>query len=98
MRSEQLPDTEVKVSASLWCWWIGKRESKSISRTTWELAGVFWEFLKESTPEAKRRKYGDADYDWERRVNTTSGGVGARSRFLGLLHSEYQPIEPEIFR
>lgn len=31
-------------------------------------------------------------------MNTTSGGLGARSRFLGLLHSEYQPIEVEIFR
>ena len=79
-------------------WWRRERESKSGFRAAWNLAKVFGEFVRESTPERRRRRYGDAEYDWERRVNTTGGGVGARSRFLGLLHSEYQPIEPEIFR
>jgi SAM-dependent methyltransferase len=30
-------------------------------------------------------------------VNTTSGTVGWRDRFLGLLHSPYQPTEPALF-
>jgi hypothetical protein len=86
------------IRKSLLQWWVRERESKGAIRAAWNVAGVFWEFLRESTPERKRRRYGDAEYDWERRANTTSGGVGACSRFLGLLHSEYQPIEPEIFR
>ncbi len=38
------------------------------------------------------------EYDWEHRVNTTSGTVGWRERLLGLFHSAYQPTEPALFR
>jgi len=63
-----------------------------------ELAAIGWQFVIESTPERKRQRYGDVEYDWEYRVDTTSATVGWRSRLLGLLHSPYQPIEPELFR
>jgi SAM-dependent methyltransferase len=63
-----------------------------------ELTVIGWHFVLESTPERKRRRYGDIEYDWEYRVDTTSATVGWRSRLLGLLHSPYQPIEPELFR
>jgi hypothetical protein len=54
-------------------------------------------FLLESTPERRRRRYGDMEYDWERRVNTTSGSVGWLARWLGLFHSPYQPTDPALF-
>lgn len=38
------------------------------------------------------------EYDWEQRVNTTSGTVGWQARLLGLFHSPYQPTEPALFR
>ncbi len=38
------------------------------------------------------------DYDWEHRVNTTSGTVGWRERLLGVFHSPYQPTDPSEFR
>jgi predicted RNA methylase len=38
------------------------------------------------------------DYDWEYRVNTTSGTVGWRERLLGVFHSAYQPTDPTAFR
>jgi len=79
-------------------WWSRERQSNGRVRALRKLGSVFLEFARESTPERRRRRYGDAEYDWEQRVNTTSGGLGARSRLLGLLHSEYQPIEPELFR
>src|SRR5689334_6318907 len=56
-----------------------------------------WNFLWDSTPEAKRRRYGDVEYDWEHRVDTTSATVGWRDRLLGRFHSPYQPTEPELF-
>jgi SAM-dependent methyltransferase len=37
------------------------------------------------------------DYDWEHRVNTTSGTVGWRERLLGIFHSPYQPTDPVLF-
>jgi hypothetical protein len=57
-----------------------------------------WEFVRDSTPQRRRRRYGDADYDWDHRVNTTSGAVGWRDRLLGEFHSAYQPTEPAVFR
>ena len=48
-------------------------------------------------PARRRRCYGDADYDWDHRVNTTSAAVGWRDRLLGVFHSPYQPTEPALF-
>jgi len=56
-----------------------------------------WDFLRESTPGRRRQRYGDAGYDWDHRVDTTSATVGWRERLLGTLHSPYQPTEPELF-
>ena len=58
----------------------------------------FWTFVRDSTPERRRQRYGDMEYDWEHRVNTTSGTVGWRARLLGLFHSPYQPTDPALFR
>lgn len=38
------------------------------------------------------------EYDWEHRVNTTSGTVGGRERLLGVFHSPYQATDPALFR
>lgn len=54
--------------------------------------------MRESTPERRRQRYGDMEYDWQNRVNTTSGTVAWRARLLGLFHSPYQPTEPALFR
>ena len=62
------------------------------------LPTILWEFLRESTPAQKRQRYGDADYDWDHRVNTTSATVSWRDRLLGEFHSAYQPTEPALFR
>lgn len=56
-----------------------------------------WEFLRDSTPSRLRSRFGDAGYDWDYRVNTTSGAVGWRDRLLGIFHSPYQPTELELF-
>jgi len=57
-----------------------------------------WQFVLDSTPARRRQRYGDMEYDWEKRVNTTSGTVGWRARLLGVFHSPYQPTEPGLFR
>jgi SAM-dependent methyltransferase len=54
--------------------------------------------VRESTPERRRQRYGDMEYDWDNRVSTTSGTVSWRARLLGLFHSPYQPTEPALFR
>ncbi len=64
---------------------------------TGALIAALWEFLRDSTPSRLRQRFGDADYDWDYRVNTTSGAVGWRDRLLGVLYSPYQPTEPALF-
>jgi len=64
---------------------------------TGSLVRKFWDFLLESTPSRLRQRYGDADYDWDYRVNTTSAAVGWRDRLIGVLNSPYQPTEPDLF-
>ncbi len=62
------------------------------------LISKLWDFAVESTPSEQRQRYGDMEYDWEHRVNTTSGTVGWHARLLGLLHSPYQPTDPVLFQ
>src|SRR5271165_5967362 len=57
----------------------------------------FCEFVRDSAPSRLRQRYGDAEYDWDHRVNTTSAAVGWRDRLLGVFHSAYQPTEPALF-
>jgi SAM-dependent methyltransferase len=57
----------------------------------------FGEFVRDSTPSRLRQRYGDVDYDWDYRVNTTGAAVGWRDRLLGVFHSPYQPTEPALF-
>lgn len=62
------------------------------------LVRELWGFLRDSTPERRRRRYGDMEYDWEHHVNTTSGTVGWRERLLGIFHSPYQPTDAALFQ
>jgi SAM-dependent methyltransferase len=68
-----------------------------VIRGSWEFFRAVWEFVRDSTPSRLRSRFGDADYDWDFRVNTTSGAVGWRDRLLGVFHSPYQPTERELF-
>jgi SAM-dependent methyltransferase len=62
------------------------------------LISKLWEFAVASTPSRRRQRYGDMEYDWEHRVNTTGATVGWRARLLGLFHSPYQPTDPVLFQ
>jgi len=62
-----------------------------------KLIALWWEFLRDSLPARRRQRYGDVDYDWDHRVDTTSATVDWHDRLLGLLHSPYQPSDPALF-
>jgi SAM-dependent methyltransferase len=68
-----------------------------VFRGSWEFLATIGHFLRDSTPSRLRSRFGDADYDWDYRVNTTSGAVGWRDRLLGVFNSPYQPTERELF-
>lgn len=78
-------------------WWsdLAAREGRIAASS--RLLAAIWEFLRDSTPARRRQRYGDADYDWDHHVNTTSGAISWRDRLLGVFHSPYQPTEPVLF-
>jgi hypothetical protein len=88
---------QVGVLESARKWWGYAASLEGRLPATRRLLGLVWEFVRESTPERLRARYGDADYDWDYRVNTTSGAVGWRDRLIGMFHSAYQPTEPGAF-
>ncbi len=84
--------------SALRSWWREQAREKGAASTTSLLVRRLWSFVCESMPERRRQRYGDMEYDWENRVNTTSGTVGWRARLLGLFHSPYQPTDPALFQ
>jgi SAM-dependent methyltransferase len=89
---------QISVLQTAWQWWTNAAGYEGRLAATRRLVGVLWEFARDSTPERRKVRFGDADYDWDYRVNTTSGAVGWRDRLLGMFHSEYQPTDPAAFR
>jgi SAM-dependent methyltransferase len=89
--------SRISLSGSALQWWrdIAEREGRFVA--TRQLLAALYEFARDSTPERRRQRFGDADYDWEHRVNTTSAAVAWRDRLLGVFHSPYQPTEAALF-
>ncbi len=87
----------ISLSRSAWRWWneIAAREGRLAASR--RLLAALWEFALESTPQRRRQRYGDAEFDWDHRVNTTSAALSWRDRLLGAFHSPYQPTEAALF-
>ena len=79
-------------------WWKDHLSEDGFLRTLRRFVATLWQFARESTPAQRRQRYGDIDYDWDYRVDTTSANVAWRDRLLGLFHSPYQPTDPAVFR
>jgi SAM-dependent methyltransferase len=89
--------SRISLSRSAWQWWNETARREGRVAATRQLLAALWEFVRDSTPERRRQRYGDADFDWEHRVNTTSAAVSWRDRLLGVFHSPYQPTEAALF-
>jgi hypothetical protein len=89
--------SRISLASSAWQWWndIAAREGRLAA--TRQLLIALREFARDSTPERRRQRYGDVEYDWDHRVNTTSAAVSWRDRLLGVFHSPYQPTESALF-
>lgn len=93
-----MDEPELSLSMAFGVWWRRQREHAGILKSLRRLSAIAYEFFRDSFPDRRRQRYGDIDYDWEHRVNTTGAALSWRTRLLGLLHSVYQPIPPEQFR
>jgi len=89
--------SEPTLSAAIRAWWRDESSRLGKFRAAKNFLAIFLEFLRDSTPARRRSRYGDMDFDWERRVDTTGATVSNRDRLLGMFHSPYQPTEPALF-
>jgi hypothetical protein len=89
---------DIRLAEAIRKWFAKRREHNGIIPALQEFSGIFKEFLLDSLPSHRRQRYGDVDYDWDHRVDTTGATVRWRDRLLGLLHSPYQPTDPALFQ
>lgn len=87
-----------RLSPVLADWWRESVARAGVGPTLRCLARELWDFVLESTPGRRRRRYGDVEFDWNHRVDTTSATVAWRDRLLGTFLSAYQATEPAAFR
>lgn len=92
------PNSRPRLVATIHDWWKENSARSGFFSTAKRLLSTLWEFTRESTPSRRRQRYGDIEFDWDYRVDTTGATVGWRDRLLGHFHSPYQPSEPALFR
>jgi hypothetical protein len=85
------------LAGTLRSWWRAESARAGMWPTLRLFASSLGQFLRDSTPSRRKQRYGDADFDWDYRVDTTGATVGWRDRLLGLFHSPYQPTDPALF-
>jgi hypothetical protein len=95
---DALPPSPPQIGTSIRRYWTERAAARGRLEASRELVRALWEFALDSLPARRRSRFGDADYDWDYRVNTTGGAVGWKDRLLGVFHSPYQPTEPQLFR
>lgn len=89
---------ELQLAPAIWRWFREIIAQEGLGTAIRRTCALAWEFARDSMPDRRRQRYGDVDYDWDHRVDTTAATVGWRDRLLGLLHSAYQPTDPAAFR
>jgi hypothetical protein len=95
MAAETVPRPSLIVTIHRW--WKESSARDGLFPTLKRLVFTLWEFARDSTPSRRRQRYGDVEYDWDFRVDTTGATVGWRDRLLGHFHSPYQPTDPALF-
>jgi len=88
---------DLSIAHAVLSWWRAGIRHDGFLPTLRQFLREMWDFIRDSTPARQRQRYGDIDFDWEHRVDTTEATVSFRNRFLGVFHSAYQPTDPKAF-
>jgi SAM-dependent methyltransferase len=79
-------------------WFRDSMRYRGVTGTLAEFGERIWEFARDLTPERRRSRYGDLQFDFDHGVNTTWSNVGLRTRVREIFAGEkYQPIEADQF-
>ena len=90
--------SEITIPRALIRWWRENLPRLGLTRASGMFLGEMWEFLREATPGRRKQRYGDVDFDWDYRVDTTSANVSRRADLLAVLTGHrYQPSDPALF-
>lgn len=90
-----MPDPNFSYSACL----RDMRRIHGLWGTAKRLAGGVYDVLRDSLPWRWRQRFGDLDFDWEERVDTTWSNIGLGTRVREIFAGRaYQPTDPLIFR
>lgn len=88
----------VTIPRALLRWWRENLPRLGVTRAAGMFLGEMWEFLRDSTPGRQKQRYGDVDFDWDYRVDTTSANVSRHADLLAALAGHrYQPSDPGLF-
>ena len=69
-----------------------------VAGTVRRLARGFSEFLRDLLPSRRRLRYGDLDFDFDEKMDTTWSNVSLRTRFREIFSERgYQATDPVIF-
>jgi SAM-dependent methyltransferase len=94
----EIKDHPVTIPRALARWWRENLPRLGVTRAAGMFLGEMWEFLRDSTPGRRKQRYGDVDFDWDYRVDTTSANVSRRADLLAALAGyRYQPSDPALF-
>lgn len=86
-------------NASLAGWIVDTIHHRGLFGAISYYATANFEFLRDLTPQRRRSRYGDIDYDLEHGVDTTWATVSLGTRLRELVSgAQYQASEPELFR
>jgi SAM-dependent methyltransferase len=80
-------------------WWRDGVNLRGYWGALASLGTSLYELLRDYTPARRRLRYGDLEYDWEHRVDTTWSNIRLGTRLREILAGrQYQPIEADLFR
>src|SRR5437588_7499331 len=79
-------EPRITIAGAFWSWCRDHVRQRGIWRATRFFAQEARDFVRDSMPSRQRQRYGDIDFDWEHRVDTTEATVSFRNRLLGVFH------------
>jgi hypothetical protein len=79
-------------------WFRDSVRHRGVARTFAKLGASAWEVVRDLTPERRRLRFGDLQFDFDHGVNTTWSNIGLKTRVREVFTGEpYQPIEADQF-
>jgi SAM-dependent methyltransferase len=93
-----LQDSSFKGQGSALAWISDVVRHRGIFGAVRHYTAAAIDFLRDLTPERRKSRYGDIDYDFDHSVDTTWANISLCTRFRELISgAKYQASDPELF-